>query len=83
MAPVDIDGFRSREGEGEGGTNLRRVQRVLVARVPAAGILSGSWRFPCRGQFHAKEVSSGMKTIDGIVPRCLRNNTDRTIPKST
>ena len=41
MAPVGSSGFRSWEGEGEGGANLQRVWWVLVAQVSAAGIFSG------------------------------------------
>ena len=41
MAPVDSAGFRSREGEGERGANIRRVRRVLVALVSISGILLG------------------------------------------
>ena len=41
MAPVESDGFRLREGEGEGGTDLRRVKRVLILQVSASGRLLG------------------------------------------
>ena len=40
MAPVGSAGIRSREGEGEGGADLRRVLRVLVAQVSTSGRLS-------------------------------------------
>ena len=40
MAPVHSDSFNSKEGEGEGGIDLRRVQRGLVFQVSAAGRLS-------------------------------------------
>ena len=41
MAPVESSGFRLREGEGEVGTDLRRVKQLLVVQVSAAGRLSG------------------------------------------
>ena len=41
MEPVESDGFRLREGGEEGGANLRRVGRVLVAQVSESGRLSG------------------------------------------
>ena len=41
MAPVEISGFCSREGEGEGGADLQRVRRILVVQVSAADILLG------------------------------------------
>ena len=40
MAPVWSAGFRLREGEGEGGANLREVQQVLAAQSSTAGRLS-------------------------------------------
>ena len=69
--------------EGGGRRGRRRSPKGVVG-TGCAGICSwhifGFWRFPCRGRFHAKKVSSGMKTIDGIFPRCFRNNTYITIP---
>ena len=41
MAPVESVGFCSREGEGEGGADLRRVWWVLVAQVSSAGRFLG------------------------------------------
>ena len=41
MALVEIPGFRSREGGGKVGADLRRLQRVMVAQVSAAGRLLG------------------------------------------
>ena len=40
MAPVNSAGFRSREGKGEGGADIQRVRRVLVAQVSASGRLT-------------------------------------------
>ena len=41
MAPVESTGFRLWEWEGEGGSDLQRVRRLLVAQISAAGRLSG------------------------------------------
>ena len=45
MAPVESAGFRLREGEGEGGADIQRIQRVLVAQVSATGIFLCVWDF--------------------------------------
>ena len=45
MAPVGSDGFRSCEGGAEGGADLQRVRRVLVAQVSIDGRLSVSEDF--------------------------------------
>ena len=41
MAPVESSGFHLREGGGEGGADIRRVQQVLILLVSASGRLSG------------------------------------------
>ena len=70
------------EGRGRRG---RRWSPKGTTGYGFAGLLS--WkivvgqRCPRRGRFHAEAVLSGMRTIDGIVSKCLGNKTYHTIPK--
>ena len=65
MAPVESSSLLPREGEGEGGADLLRVQQVLVAQVSVDGRLSGVGGFLVAAYSMPRKYHRGWRQLTG------------------
>ena len=63
MFPVESASLRSREGEGEGGADLRRLWWVLVAQVSASGRLLGVRGVIVTANFMPRQCCRGRRKL--------------------
>ena len=66
MGTVESSGFCSRKGGGEGGGALRRVRRVLISQVSAAGRLSVVRYVPVAANYIPRQCHQGWGKSTGL-----------------